>query len=320
MELRNPIKKGIFGEVYLFFALLLSNIFSLFADNYWAFDLFSHFRVQYLAGAGIVIILLLFSRNWLLVFFTLIVGCFNAYEISKFSNKINLENWKMSIYSQNILVSNNNVSKIISHIKNNPYDIVILQEAAPDIIQYIDDLKKTYPYIIDKTKYNAYGYLILSKHKITKLDLIPFKHSGYFTNEAIKFSVYISSFDEDIVFYTIHTPPPIGKETKNWRDVELNDLSATIALDSSKYKIFLGDWNITPYSPVFKRIIEQSNLNYYSSGKYTVGTWPAFLEFKIFQIAIDQILVSDNLLADINIMEDSFGSDHYPLVTYIDYK
>ena len=322
MQLKNPIKKSFFGEIFLFIALLIPNLASLFAESSWICEISTHFRVQYFIGACIISFMLMISKNWLLVFITLLIGIFNGYEVIKFSNNIKIEEPKLTLYHHNILLANKNLEEITDHIIDNNYDVAIIQEATPHLSQHIEKLRKKFPYIIDRAKYGAYGNIILSQHKITQQQIIPFNKNiqlghNVIENEAITFSITHPEYDEDITIYTFHAVVGLSKETQIWRDQDLKDLSSIVSNNSSKYKILTGDWNITPYSPVFKQILDLSELEFYTSNIYSTPTWPSPLKYKIFQIPIDYILTSKNMKADISVLKNSMGSDHYPVIAKI---
>jgi len=71
----------------------------------------------------------------------------------------------------------------------------------------------------------------------------------------------------------LHPPPPMGRELSQWRNQQL---ATILALDSGR-RLAVGDFNLTPWSPWNRRLLE--NGRWWDAGAdWTLaGTWPALL-------------------------------------------
>lgn len=95
------------------------------------------------------------------------------------------------------------------------------------------------------------------------------------------------------------------------RDAAL-DQAAGIARDSDLPVILLGDLNLTPDSPEFTRLLDESALRDVVSGRRWRPTWQA--SFWPLALRIDHVLVSPQLCVEAVEVGPSIGSDHRPVI------
>ena len=76
--------------------------------------------------------------------------------------------------------------------------------------------------------------------------------------------------------------------------------------------IIAGDFNASPYSPVFKKLLTTSGLRDTRTGFGWLPSWPAL--FPLAFIPIDHILVSPDIQVQNRATGPYIGSDHYPVI------
>jgi len=102
-----------------------------------------------------------------------------------------------------------------------------------------------------------------------------------------------------------HTMIPISGEWLQDRNRLIRFAGATAG--ASERFILMGDFNMTPWSPVFHDLPGRRA----GDPRFT-ATWPSF--FPVLGIPIDHIMASDDLeLVEVKVLE-SIGSDHYPVL------
>jgi endonuclease/exonuclease/phosphatase (EEP) superfamily protein YafD len=106
----------------------------------------------------------------------------------------------------------------------------------------------------------------------------------------------------------VHPPPPVSAEYAAARDAMLAEI-ATWAVQQDGSVLVLGDVNCTPWSPVFRKLLQAGNLRDTRRGVGNAATWPS--GFGRFGIPLDHALVRAatshrRVLAPI-------GSDHLPI-------
>jgi endonuclease/exonuclease/phosphatase (EEP) superfamily protein YafD len=196
---------------------------------------------------------------------------------------------------------------------HNSFDAVILQEANSETIATVSELKDYYPYQIHEPRHHPFGIILLSRHPYLEKNVY---YDDGLINTAVSIKVVIQpeEFLNPISIYTTHPDPPADIYSFERRDKKLETISSYIRNDTNENIILIGDLNITPYAPMFKKLTRQTGLKFQSYGFFLNPSWPAQFFFPIFQIPIDHALFSANLKQHSKVTADSFGSDHKSLI------
>ena len=91
--------------------------------------------------------------------------------------------------------------------------------------------------------------------------------------------------------------------------------AAGIARDSDLPVILLGDLNLTPDSPDFARLLDESTLRDVMGGRRWRPTWQA--GFWPLALRIDHVLVSPEVCVEAVEVGPSIGSDHRPVIAQL---
>lgn len=214
------------------------------------------------------------------------------------------------------------VAQYNKYYKNERYSDISKSLQSTDLITMLEvwnheknkmrnAFSKTHPYSTPVNKQRPDTLFVLSKYEIQNME---FKKVAPEICETLGVRFEITT-DENITFviYTIHTRTPFGKNAAI-HEAELRGMAQWIAKDSAEHILFMGDWNTTPYAPIFHDVLTHSKLNYQNYGVLPKSTWPAQLALPILQIPIDHILFSDSLnLLSIE-QGKAIGSDHHALI------
>lgn len=300
----------------LSYILLIAYVFSLGARWHWLPDLFSHFMIQYAIGGFFLFLTLLFLQKYSLSSACLIVCLASLYHIVQVMPLApqTANDPSFTVAQYNRLHTNKNYSAMISWLREDAdkLDVVSIQEITQEAIDELQAVKNIYPYSFPERKMRGTDVYLLSKYPILESEVIARKWDVP-TSFGLKIKVAIK--DTPLTLYAIHTQTPLTKDTEHQRELELTQMAKVIALDKSPNIIFLGDWNITPFSPNFKTVLNVSRLkNQYSSYLAHVSSWPSFLYLPFLKIPIDQVLFSDRLDLVEKKISPAMGSDHHPLI------
>ena len=116
--------------------------------------------------------------------------------------------------------------------------------------------------------------------------------------------------------YTLHTQAPIPVRRINDRNEELAFSARKVHEDRSKDnlpQIALGDLNITPYNPHYKKTLKTSGLDKPATYNLPAHSWPSFAPW-FLRFQIDHILTSPDNIAPLSIdAVYEAGSDHRAL-------
>lgn len=109
--------------------------------------------------------------------------------------------------------------------------------------------------------------------------------------------------------FSLHPPTPLHGLRMRDRHLEL---AADQAASAGIPAILMGDFNVTPYSPSFRRLLERSGLVDTGRGRNWEATWLS--RFPLFGLPIDHILVSPEITVAERKVMGWLGSDHRPVL------
>ena len=109
----------------------------------------------------------------------------------------------------------------------------------------------------------------------------------------------------------IHPPPPVNRSALA-EQVEELDAVADRARQMAGPVVIMGDFNATPWSRPFRRVVARSGLCDSRSGFGIEASFPAAAA--IVRIPIDHVLVSCSIGVRDRHIERDVGSDHLPVV------
>jgi len=270
----------------------------------------THFVTWYAAFGSVGIVLGLALRQWksallcvtfTLFYFVLIVPWFFPKPILPANNEPSLR-----IMTANLLSINGRMDLLPELVKETDPDILFVQELSPLWARSLDPLKKAYPYHVERTRSDHFGIGLYSTLPLSNVEVFNLADARYPAIRAdIEFNGRLLSL------LNMHTAPPLMSHMFTQRNYQLN-AAATFAEGVDDLAIIAGDLNITMWSPYYRKLESESELRNVRRGVGILPTWPANMPF--FQIALDHILVSPEILTvDVKRGPD-IGSDHLPLV------
>lgn len=202
-------------------------------------------------------------------------------------------------------------------------DIILLQELSPymanALAPLLDKRNTIYPYKIVLPRPGAFGMALLSRYPFHDHQRASFSASA---PEHTWATVTLPD-GQTFRLYETHTLPPISPEYSSVRNNELMQLADIISADSEMHKVFLGDFNITPYSAWFRDTESRSGLTSAMRGLdiqgLSGGTWPTFLP-ALFRIPIDHLFISEKISIIKRDVGPDLGSDHLPVLTTLKFS
>lgn len=204
------------------------------------------------------------------------------------------------------------------HTANTRHDLVtsFLYAASPDVIvlSEVDDrwltqlasLTNTWPHTLAAPRDDNFGIALFSRWPLTDARVACFGEAELPTIEA-----EISLHGRSVHLVGTHPLPPSNAENAARRDEQLTAIARQLATRTGP-RLLLGDLNATPWSPVFRRLLQQSGLVDTLPGRGYQPTWPA--DFFLFWIPLDHCLISPDLTVRDRRVGPRVGSDHLPLI------
>ncbi len=278
---------------FLAYSCVLALVLGQLGRWHWFFELFSHFTPWYAIG----LILGLWAENrkwWRLVLAVLL-------------SVLVWVSWQGSTTTPTLVLAKTTSERLVSWNVNvqaaqgiQDNEIAILKQADKLFLMEYGrawdyrlpgDLQQRYRCGLIED--SPFGMAFFSQEVPIKCEL---KHT-----DVAKSYPYIRAEFPNYVLYGVHPPPPIHSALASARLAAFSVFSLQIQAET-KPVIVMGDFNNTPFSPVFRQFVNNTQLQTVKSN--IQSTWQGLLN-------IDHILVSDNIAYHHSGVMDAMGtSDH----------
>ena len=238
-------------------------------------------------------------------------GCYlNFLEIQNAiqANKITSSNPRctsLRVGSFNLLSKSTSYESVRSEIQRQRLDVVLFQELTPKWNSELQKILIDYPDKIVAERLDDFGIGIYSRLPATEkaiVHLVP--------GDSGMAVITIEHCGKQISIGNLHTLPPASPRQWQIRNNQL--MKAADIAKADKQWIMMGDFNLTPFSNIYRQFKQVSELN---DGRAVLGlipSWPTFVP--PLWIPIDQLFYSSTLELREVIRGNFSGSDHWPII------
>jgi len=285
-----------------------ATLLALLAPLGWPFELFSHFRVQYLAAALLLAVLLAWRRRAVAAVLALVVAIWHAFPAVPASDAAAAADCAgpaFTVATVNVQFSNTRREAFRAWLATQPADFLVIQEVTPAWAAELE-AQTVYPHRHVLTRDDPYGLAVLSRWPLESVTLVDLAGDGLPSLAGV-----VDTGGQRIRFLGLHTHWPLTPALAAARDEALQG-AAQLASTAELPVVVLGDLNLTPDSPAFDRLIEQAGLRDVMWGRGWRPTWLA----SVWPLAlrIDHVLVSSGLCVEHAEVGPALGSDHRPVL------
>ena len=297
--------------VVLSVLLAIVTVLSWGARWHWTLDLLSHFPVQIAAAAFVLLVILLFLRQWkaaILPGFLVAVSVAQLVPLYLPVRQPSYSGQVIHAVSANVLRSNQEYGKFIEYIRSSRPDFFLALEVDEIWLTELAPLHKDYPYRISRPGQGAFGIGLFSRVPIEEYQIIESAVAGVPMIRAT-----LAFDDRPLSFVGVHPLPPVKSGTAAMRNSQLEEIAAMTA-PLPNPRLLLGDLNITSWSPHFTDLLQGTGLRDGRAGFGIQPTWPDLPGIAgLTQIPIDHTLVSDDVEVVARRVGPDVGSDHLPV-------
>ena len=275
------------------------------ARFWWGFEIFSHFRLQYLAIA-LPLLVLAFARGQfvigVLLAATMVV---NAWPLLPELPRKGVEpaGPEFVLLNINVEARNQEHDRVLERIRESGADAVALVELSPALDAKLGALAELYPHRVTRPAANNFGIAVLSRHPLR--DSVIFDMGPSPAIEAV-----VETPGGPLKLIAIHTKPPVGAALAATRNSQLDGLAARVQATEGALAV-CGDFNLSPYSPWFGRFERASGTRSARRGRGLGISWPATMP--LLGTPIDHCFLRGPLVAVEVARMAATGSDHYPV-------
>lgn len=235
----------------------------------------------------------------------------NLYEIApwylpqSFGTANNVQGQKIRVLQTNVDKYDNDYPKVISLVREEKPDIAVFLEVGKTGAKKLEVLKDILPYSIAHQDVDVDGTAIYSK--------LPLKNTSIKSLGGGRKSVLadVTIQGKAISIIAAHPSQATGKPYFEERNKQLAAIADYVA--KVKNPLVVGDFNVTMWSPYYKRFVSTTKLRNARRGFGILPTWPT--DYPVLSIPIDHCFVRENLKVLKIRPGRSVGSDHLPLIT-----
>jgi endonuclease/exonuclease/phosphatase (EEP) superfamily protein YafD len=212
----------------------------------------------------------------------------------------------IKVMCANVQYTNTNYAPFLRLIHEEMPHVVIAQETNEPWLAHLSELTAQFPYAVTIPGKGGSGIGLYSRLPIAHAEVIYLgqqRRPGIIARLSLGTSV--------LSLVTIHPRAPLHNRAFGDRNEQL--LAATKVVETVPLpKLLIGDFNTSPWSPYYERVVRDTNLRDARKGFGLLPTWPADLPW--VGVPIDHCLVSSELAVVRMRTGPHIGSDHFPLI------
>ena len=262
---------------------------TLAARLWWAFDLLSHFRLQYLVVATALGTLALAVRAFPAALACAVVALVHAWAVKDLwlgGAPVPPGGVPLRVVTANVLNANPTPAKVLDFVRGSGADLVVLVDAHGrrwrPVLAAVGEL---YPYRAPEGWREGGEVLLFSREPVLADTVV---RPGA-TPRPFLVARLATAAGPALVVGVHPTSPSLGEgaDTRE-RNFELRRIADAVGGVAGPV-IVAGDLNTSPWSPRFRDLLAATGLRDAARGQGWIGTWPAW--FRPALVPVDHVLV-----------------------------
>ena len=296
---------------FLELALLVTavvSVLTVFDDRHRLLELFSHFRLQYLAVSVLLTVAFLWLRWPGHAVFGAAAIALNAWFVVPWYLPVErgaAADSDLRILNANVLATNGNYEDFRKLVEATQPDIVIMQEVTDAWVQSLDGFSKRFPHKVVEARPDPFGIALFSRFPLEASAVRQADPRGY---PEIVATVVANDWRLQLI--AAHPANPVVNGGYYARNLQLDGIGE-LARRSPMPLVVAGDLNVSIWSHQYRRLVAKSGLRNAREGFGVEPTWPTF--FPVVMIPIDHFLVSEDIEVTGYSTGPNIGSDHRPV-------
>ena len=243
---------------------------ALAASEWWLLELTSHFRLQYLAILAGLLILLLMRGRWLWGLAPLPVMALNLIPLAPYwprpAGDDPLLGEPLTIMNANLNNENTDYPRFMDLLESATPDILLLVEFNERWGAAARRLHDVYPHRVEIPRNDRYGIALFSRRPFLNQRSLQLQSTS-----AIDVQVDLSGRSVRVLGVHLRSPTSSGWSAE--RNRQLSQLAA-IARQEPGPLVVVGDFNVSPYSPVFMAAMAPTGLRDTGLARGWNYSWP----------------------------------------------
>lgn len=274
----------------------------------WPCTLFEHFRVQYVV-VGVVLIALVIAlgvRGWFDVaaIATLVHALPLAADLTKSPRSEPASGIEIRVLVLNVLTENRHFDQVRQLIADEKPDVVGLVEVDERWITEVAPAVRDFTRRLEAPRRDNFGVALYVRGRMSgAIEKLGSDLPSVVADLAIR--------DAGLRVVLTHPMPPIDTNATRLQERQLAALAERVRVLEDPV-VVIGDFNTTPWSRVFARLIGRTGLCDSRAGFGIQASFPA--DMAVMRIPIDHLLASCAVGVRARRIGPQVGSDHLPVV------
>ncbi|MGH3651067.1 MAG: endonuclease/exonuclease/phosphatase family protein [Acidimicrobiia bacterium] len=279
----------------------------------WWLDVLANFRAQYVVALALFGLVIMMSKWRRTGYVILAVGLVNLVVVLPLfigsPAEASVDAPSLRVMSFNLLSTNESYSEVIDYIATVNPDLVLLHEASRPWEVAMESGELDYEIIRPRSDDLIFGTLLLVRGKSVEAISYGFAAAS---PRAVELNFTPEGWESRLSVLGTHPLAPTGQERADLRDAQLGFAGDWAAGRTGAF-IVVGDFNATPWSSPFRRLIGSAKL---SNSQRGFGLQPSFSVDSnlLLRVPIDHLLHSEALEVTGRQLGPNLGSDHFPLL------
>ena len=265
-----------------------------------------------IAGCGVVLVAAFTRRYKMLALQTLMI-CIHLpwfLDVPTRAERSRSET-NFTVTAVNVFINNHDYEHIANVLGNIQADVIAVFEINAELLVRLkDQLAERYPYVEARPLPHPFGVAVFSRHLLYDVDTIGLDTRG----GSMLVTVDINGHPCRVT--AVHPTSPMSSANFTGRHQHLASVQADIARWQQDHPneavVMIGDFNLTPWSPLFIDLLESSGLRHVAEGTGMEPSWYAFPVFP-FGLVLDHCLVNSRVKPVSYHFGPSVHSDHRAL-------
>lgn len=307
-------------------AVALGTALSFQGHQHAVLEIFTHFRMHYVAATFVAVCIFAALRRPGLLAFAVLIFAVNLLDtapllfgridggaVSAESGGVPSQRRHWKLLSLNVLQPNQRYDAVIALLRRENPDVVTLQEIDDGWFAALEPtLRDLYPHRIEQIRGDRFGIGLFSKFPLRRAELV---YYGLYRVGIPAIHAEVDTGVRIVEVMAAHPPPPMAPVAAEARNDSVRELLLR-ARHSDAPLILAGDLNNTPWSPDFRNWVRESRLEY----PYGMGWLPTWHSGGILRkIPIDHCLASKEARIVSRRTGPFVGSDHLPLICEVEF-
>jgi endonuclease/exonuclease/phosphatase (EEP) superfamily protein YafD len=296
---------------------LLLSLASFAGRWHWALDLLSHFRLHFFWSALVFCGLAAVRRHRYVMGIFAVLAAVHLWDAASLYRQAAPSSslagsQPVRLMSFNAWLPNSDGALLTQRVLAENPDVLFLAEMSDPLLAAMAQLKDRYPYQFPPQGQNWTSLGLFSRYPWQDAGRVVI---GTAAAGKVVLKAIVATPQGPLTVVGVHTTSPMNEARWLYRNQEFTQLAHYVRSLPGPV-VVMGDYNATPWSPVYRRYLKRTGFQIISPPTVPVLTWPQWIPEPL-RIPIDNMTASAGVVAVRKWAAPNTGSDHMPILAEV---